>query len=131
MFIGDYDQTRSRFFEIWIRGDQGDLTIDLGKISEDYNGDGLLNTEDIPDAGLALGNGFLEDNEDTGLDGCFDDFEDGFGSCLDTSGLTYLQYLENGESILINNSFDVDIQDPNGDNWSYIEGSNDYTKVKF
>ena len=129
MFIGDYDQTRSRFFEIWIRGDQGDLTIDLGKISEDYNGDGLLNTEDIPDAGLALGNGFLEDNEDTGLDGCFDDFEDGFGSCLDTSGLTYLQYLENGESILINNSFDVDIQDPNGDNWSYIEGSNDYTKV--
>ncbi|MEL1231547.1 MAG: cell surface protein SprA, partial [Candidatus Neomarinimicrobiota bacterium] len=129
MFIGDYDQTRSRFFEIWIRGDQGDLTIDLGKISEDYNGDGLLNTEDIPDAGLALGNGFLEDNEDTGLDGCFDDFEDGFGSCLDTSGLTYPQYLENGESILINNSFDVDIQDPNGDNWSYNEGSNDYTKV--
>ena len=88
-----------------------------------------MNTEDIPDAGLALGNGFLEDNEDTGLDGCFDDFEDGFGSCLDTSGLTYPQYLENGESILINNSFDVDIQDPNGDNWSYIEGSNDYTKV--
>mgnify|MGYP007000092765 CR=1 len=30
---------------------------------------------------------------------------------------------------LINNSFDVDIQDPNGDNWSYDEGSNDYSKV--
>ena len=129
MFIGDYDQTRSRFFEIWIRGDDGDLTIDLGKISEDYDGNGLLNTEDVPDAGLALGNGFLEDNEDTGLDGCFDDFENGFGTCLDTSGLTYLQYLEAGESILINNSFDVDIQDPNGDNWSYDEGSNDYSKV--
>ena len=129
MFIGDYDQTRSRFFEIWLRGDDGDLTIDLGKISEDYDGNGLLNTEDVPDAGLALGNGFLEDNEDTGLDGCFDDFENGFGTCLDTSGLTYLQYLEAGESILINNSFDVDIQDPNGDNWSYDEGSNDYSKV--
>ena len=77
MFIGDYDQTRSRFFEIWVRGDSGDLTIDLGKISEDYNGNGLLNTEDIPDAGLALGNGFLEESEDTGLDGCFDIYENG------------------------------------------------------
>ena len=82
MFIGDYDQTRTRFFEIWLRGDSGNLTIDLGKISEDYNGDGVLNTEDVPDAGLALGNGFLEENEDTGLDGCFNNFEDGFGNLV-------------------------------------------------
>ena len=97
MFIGDYDQTRTRFFEIWLRGDEGNLTIDLGKISEDHNGNGILNSEDVPEAGLAQGNGFLEDNEDTGLDGCFNTYEDGFGGCLDPDGLSYLEYFENGE----------------------------------
>ena len=129
MFIGDYDQTRSRFFEIWLRGDEGNLTIDLGKISEDYNGDGSLNTEDVPDAGLALGNGFLEDDEDTGLDGCFDAYEDGFGNCLEVEGLTYFDYLSSGETQLINASSDVDQNDPNGDNWNYSEGSQNYEKV--
>ena len=129
MFIGDYDQTRSRFFEVWLRGDEGDLTIDLGKISEDYNGNGSLNTEDVPDAGLALGNGFLEDDEDTGLDGCFDAFEDGFGDCLQVEGLTYSDYLSSGETQLINASSDVDPNDPNGDNWTYSEGSQNYEKV--
>ncbi|MDG2287982.1 MAG: cell surface protein SprA [Candidatus Marinimicrobia bacterium] len=130
MFIGDYDQTRSRFFEIWLRGDEGNLTVDLGKISEDYNGDGSLNNEDVPDAGLALGNGFLEDSEDTGLDGCFDNFEDGWGNCLSTEdGLSYQDYLSNGEITIINASSDVDVNDPNNDNWDYSEGSSDYTKV--
>ncbi len=128
MFIGDYDQTRTRFFEIWIKGDNGNLTIDLGKISEDYNGNGLLNTEDVPEAGLALGNGFLEDNEDTGLDGCFNEFENGFGGCLE-NGFTYQQLLDNGESVLINAFSDVNINDPNGDDWNYSEGSSDYEKV--
>ena len=128
MFIGDYDQTRTRFFEIWLRGEEGNLTIDLGKISEDYDGNGILNTEDIPEAGLALGNGFLEDNEDTGLDGCFNEFENGFGGCLD-DGLTYQQLLDSGETVLINSSSDVDVNDPNGDNWSYSEGSSNYEKV--
>ena len=126
--IGDYDQTRTRFFEIWLKGEEGNLTIDLGKISEDYDGNGILNTEDIPEAGLALGNGFLEDNEDTGLDGCFNEFENGFGGCLD-DGLTYQQLLDSGETVLINISSDVDVNDPNGDNWSYSEGSSNYEKV--
>lgn len=129
MFIGDYDQTRTRFFEIWLRGDSGNLTIDLGKISEDYNGNGVLNTEDVPDAGLALGNGFLEDNEDTGLDGCFNNYEDGFGNCLDPTGLSYVEYLANGETQLINASSDVDPNDPNSDDWNYSEGSSNYEKV--
>ena len=63
-YSGDYDQTQSKFFEIWLNGTKGDLTVNLGKISEDKNGDGSLNTEDIPEAGLTLGNGFLEDHED-------------------------------------------------------------------
>ena len=130
MFISDYDQTRSRFFEIWLRGDEGNLTVDLGKISEDYNDNGALNNEDVPDAGLALGNGFLEDSEDTGLDGCFDSFEDGWGDCLNQEdGLTYQDYLSSGEISIINASSDVNANDPNGDNWDYVEGSSDYTKV--
>ena len=129
MFIGEYDQTRTKFFEIWLRGDSGKLTIDLGKISEDYDGNGILNNEDIPDAGLALGNGFLEDNEDTGLDGCFDAFEDGWGSCLDSSGSNYQDYLSAGESVLINASSDIDPNDPNADNWNYVEGSSEYQFV--
>jgi len=129
MFIGEYDQTRTKFFEIWLRGDSGKLTIDLGKISEDYDGNGILNNEDIPDAGLALGNGFLEDNEDTGLDGCFDAFEDGWGSCLDSSGSNYQDYLSAGESVLINASSDINPNDPNADNWNYVEGSSEYEFV--
>ena len=128
MFVGDYDQTRTRFFEIWLKGDDGNLTIDLGKISEDYDGNGILNTEDVPEAGLALGNGFLEDNEDTGLDGCFNEFENGFGGCIE-NGFTYQELLESGETVLINISSDVDINDPNGDDWSYSEGSSNYEKV--
>ncbi|SVB57540.1 uncharacterized protein METZ01_LOCUS210394, partial [marine metagenome] len=67
LYSGDYDQTQNKFFEIWLKGESGRLHIDLGKISEDRDGNGRLNTEDIPVAGLTLGNGFLEDNEDTGL----------------------------------------------------------------
>ena len=99
MFISDYDQTRSRFFEIWLRGDSGNLTIDLGKVSEDYDGNGMLNSEDVPEAGLALGNGFLEENEDTGLDGCFNDFENGYGGCLDEEQGQHVQLLANGEQV--------------------------------
>ena len=33
LYSGDYDQTQSKFFEIWLRGEEGRLSIDLGKIS--------------------------------------------------------------------------------------------------
>ncbi len=127
LYSGDYDQTSSKFFEIWLKGTEGKLEIDLGKISEDKNGDGRLNTEDRPESGLTLGNGFLEDDEDTGLDGCFDDYENGWGGCLDS--LTYSDYYNSGESQIINRSSDVDQNDPNGDNWYYNEGSTDYSHV--
>ena len=47
-YSGDYDQTETKFFEMWVKGDGGKLTIDLGQISEDRDGNGILNTEDIP-----------------------------------------------------------------------------------
>jgi len=125
-YSGDYDQTNNKFFEIWLRGEAGKLTIDLGDISEDADGNGQLNTEDIPVA-LTFGNGFLEDEEDTGLDGCFNESEDGWGGCLDT--LTYAYYLSIGEDSLINSASDVNLDDPNEDDWFYEEGSTDYSHM--
>jgi len=133
MYTGDYDQSQSKFFEIWLRSSDtldipGKLTVDLGKISEDRNGNGFMDTEDIPEAGLTLGNGFLEDKEDVGLDGCPDEFEDGWGGCLDND--TYLNIKSNNDpDNLINMGSEVDENDPNGDNWSYQEGSSDYSRV--
>ena len=101
--------------------------MDLGKISEDTDGNGQLNTEDIPAAGLTLGNGFLEDIEDTGLDGCFDETEDGWGGCLESG--TYDEFYAANDTVLVNISDDVDIEDPNGDNWDYDAGSSDYSSV--
>jgi len=130
-YSGDYDQTQTKFFEIWLKtdtGQDGKISIDLGQISEDRDGNGLLNTEDIPVGGL-IGDGILDDSEDIGLDGCSDSNEDGWGSCLELSGPTYNDYLNAGETKLINTFIDVDPNDPNGDNWEYSEGSNDYSRI--
>lgn len=117
-YSGSYDQTQSKFFEIWLKGNDGKLTVDLGKISEDWNGDGVLNTEDKAEAGFVQGNGILDRGEDLGLDGARDEYENGWGSALDSTGFTYQQYLANDETILINSDVE-DIDDPNGDNWFY------------
>ncbi|UCD37436.1 MAG: cell surface protein SprA [Fidelibacterota bacterium] len=82
LLASDYDQTLSKFFEIWIKGTEGRMHIDIGSISEDINGDERINTEDRPDGGFTEGNGLLEEREDVGLDGCPDEFEDGMGGCV-------------------------------------------------
>ncbi len=129
-YSGSYDQTQSKFFEIWIKGNDGNLTVDLGKISEDWNNDGVLNTEDKAEAGFVQGNGILDDGEDLGLDGARDEYEDGWGGVLDSTGLTFQQYLASGETILINPDAE-DLEDPNGDNWFYDDQQNisNYKKV--
>ena len=76
---------------------------------------------------MTLGNGFLEDIEDTGLDGCFDETEDGWGGCLESG--TYSEFYAANDTILVNISDDVDTEDPNGDNWDYDAGSSDYSNV--
>lgn len=74
---GSYvDQTRSRFIEVWVNGNRGELHIDLGVISEDVNDDGRLDTED--DRSDGFGNNLLEPEEDIGLDGLKDEDETGF-----------------------------------------------------
>jgi len=123
-FSGDHDQTRAKFFEIWLRGTNGKLTVDLGRISEDWNGNGVMDTEDKPESGFSLGNGFLDDEEDIGLDGCTDEYENGWGGCLDPTGKTFSEYLNEGESEIINATANPD--DPNGDNWSKYTGGDPY-----
>ncbi len=56
----------AQLLEFRLRGDAGIMHIDLGRISEDIDGNGSLDTED------KNGNGVLDDEEDTGLDGVFD-----------------------------------------------------------
>ena len=83
---GYYDQSTSKFLELWVKGDQGRLHIDLGYISEDQQelgqswnveildqtvkkGYGQLDTEDISSQVFPSGDGFVEEEEDLGLDG--------------------------------------------------------------
>jgi len=83
---GYYDQSTSKFLEMWVKGDQGRLHIDLGYISEDQQepgqtwdveildqvvkkGYGQLDTEDISSQVFPSGDGFVEKAEDLGIDG--------------------------------------------------------------
>jgi len=84
---GYYDQSESKFLELWVRGDQGRLHIDLGYISEDQHQPGQKwtvnildetvtkghgnkpDTEDIPSQVFPSGDGFVVPEEDLGIDG--------------------------------------------------------------
>ncbi len=113
-----YDQSNSKYMDIWVKGHTGTLHIDLGDISEDQNSDGIINTEDLPE-GLSTGNGLLdEDKEDTGLDGLWD---------KDEKVITATDTLKYGDEALRN--YGRDPYDPHSDNWKYSEGSRDYSKV--
>jgi len=61
-----------QLLELRVRGDAGILHVDLGRISEDINGDGRYNTEDVN------GNNILDEGEDVGLDGLSDNMEPGY-----------------------------------------------------
>ena len=98
------DQNRSKYLEVWVQVNKGAnnpvLHVDLGYISEDVDGDGLLDTEDsLRGAGR---NQILDEGEDVGLDGVPDALEPG----SDT------------------------LNDPNGDNWDYSSNNpNEVSKI--
>jgi hypothetical protein len=106
LYTGLADQSRTKYIEIWFHPDsltQYDdptLHIDLGQISEDLNNDEILNSEDRATAG-AVGV-FEPDQEDTGLDGLFDQSEPGYSA--DT------------------------LPDPNHDDWYYHQ-DDDYSHI--
>jgi len=115
---GFFDQSESKFLEIWIQVDTTwtpeqapRLHIDIGSISEDIipntTGD-RLNTEDLLRSGLR--NKLLDDGEDVGLDGIPgvdpSDFWD-----LNRNGIK-----DDGEPI-------------SNDDFAYVSGSNDYSRI--
>jgi cell surface protein SprA len=103
LYASEYDQSRTKFLEIWLNGYYGKLHVDLGIVSEDVNGNNIVDTEDRPVAGFQEGNGIVDPGEDVGLDGCADESENGDGGC---DGPEY--------------PYDpVDNPDPNGDNYRY------------
>lgn len=114
-----YDQSKTKFLEVWVRGNSGQLHIDLGQISEDYIPNGKLDTEDKAEAGFTLGNDLLDDGEDTGIDGVIDQYE----FIVNTFGDT----IRAGDDRLIN--YKRDPADPHSDNWKWSEGSSNYRYI--
>ncbi len=133
----EYDQTLSKFFEIWVRGNVGQLHIDVGTISEDINNNGRVDTEDRATSGFREGNGILDAGEDVGLDGCPDVNEDGTGGCFDVDDdgdgridEEIFDGLDNDGDGLIDEDLaqgqrptNADPGDPNGDNWSNTQSN--------
>ncbi|MFC1500127.1 cell surface protein SprA [Candidatus Zixiibacteriota bacterium] len=70
---GAADLNQLTYLELWVRGDRGELHIDMGTISEDTDNNGDLNTEDILRNGVR--NGVIDSGEDVGLDGLTDEEE--------------------------------------------------------
>ena len=147
--VGVRDFSQSKFLEIWVRGDEGILHIDLGDISEDYmrrdldeadhlsleqklaklrTGDGKLDTEDRPPPGRISGDGVVTAEEDIGIDGRTDEEELTFYLALagaDTSGSS----ASNRQQFRsIPEYAGRDPEDPEGDNWDFDE-RDDYSRI--
>ncbi len=118
LYEGDYNQSDKKFLEIWLNAeniidDSTTIHIDIGFISEDQNNNSILDMEDEPIIpGTNVGNGILDEGEDTGVDGCVDEYEDGYGGCSVDANPSYIS----GD-------------DPNNDNWYYTEGSSNYRHI--
>ncbi|MEA2076821.1 MAG: cell surface protein SprA [Candidatus Marinimicrobia bacterium] len=79
-----YDQSKSKYIELWVKGNKGQLQVDIGEISEDwYNvdydpslpeeGDGKMNYEDKDlNGNLQISQDYTED---TGINGLTDEEE--------------------------------------------------------
>lgn len=113
---GGMDLSRSKFLEIWVRGNRGKLHVDLGEISEDLTlpfeegPNGILNTEDNPLTGSRVGDNILQVAEDIGLDKKTDKEEQERFRALFP---TYTPVPD----------------DPSGDNWAYEPRSSSYERI--
>jgi len=114
---GVRDFSLSKFLDVWLRGSEGKLHIDLGSISEDFIADGILNTEDIPLPGRSTGDGQIAPSEDTGIDGRFLDAELNYYlelAGIDTVGLSR----EDKQARFADAYPERDPKDPEGDDWT-------------
>lgn len=120
-FLGEgyADQSRAQFLEFWIqlpRGapNNGKLIVDLGEISEDALPNRKMDSEDRPVPGQntssdlqEYGNGVLEPEEDTGIDG--------------------INANDPADSAYWNGTDQPPI--PSLDDWQYSSGSNDFQHI--
>lgn len=81
---GNYDQSRKRFLEVWVKAEVGTLHVDLGQIREDVIPNGRLDTEDKLRNGQR--DGILDEDEDTGLDTLMNRQESGHDEYSDPNG---------------------------------------------
>ena len=133
------DFSESKFIEIWVRGREGTLHLNLGdQINEDYIANGRLDTEDKPFPGQAAGDGLVERKEDVGIDGRNDEAELNFylrqqDAAFDTTRSlaerkqAFTALYPDPDPLRPNRSAD----DPEGDNWKYDaqRGKNDYSHI--
>ncbi len=114
------------FLEIWMKVDaaneedhrKGRLHVSLGRVSEDIIPNRRLNSEDLipgPSNPTGFPNGILNPSEeDFGIDTMSDARE----------RVYYAQFLANNAG-----DRDVNPLDPSGDNWGYVSGSNDFSRI--
>ena len=133
------DLSESKFLEIWVRGQEGTLHLNLGdQINEDYIANGRLDTEDEPFPGQAAGDGLVEREEDVGIDGRNDEAELNFylrlrDAAFDTTRSlaerkqAFAALYPDPDPLRPNRSAD----DPEGDNWKYDSqrNKNDYSHI--
>ena len=135
--VNDFSQ--SKFLEIWVRGREGSLHVNLGdQINEDYIANGRLDTEDEPFPGQAAGDGLVSREEDVGIDGRDDEAELNFylrrqDAAFDTTRSlaerkqAFTALYPDPDPLRPNRSAD----DPEGDNWKYDSqrSKNDYRHI--
>ncbi len=135
--VNDFSQ--SKFLEIWVRGEEGILHVNLGdQINEDYVANGRLDTEDEPFPGRSTGDGLVSKEEDLGVDGRDDEAELNFYLLLQDASFDTTASLDQrkqafnafyGESTPLRPNHSAD--DPEGDNWKYDpqRNKNDYSRI--
>lgn len=133
------DFSESKFLEIWVRGREGTLHLNLGdQINEDYIANGRLDTEDLPFPGQAAGDGLVERKEDVGIDGRNDEAELNFYLRLQDAQFDTTRSLAERKQAFAALYPDPDplrpnrsADDPEGDNWQYDaqRNKNDYSHI--
>ncbi|MEW6755739.1 MAG: cell surface protein SprA, partial [Candidatus Latescibacterota bacterium] len=125
--INDFSQ--SKFIEVWARGQEGVLQIDLGSISEDVDGDGRLDTEDEFYPGQRVGDGLVSREEDLGIDRRSD--ADEVRHYLALAGLDTAGLAEEEAQVLFREHVpDRSPADPEGDNWHFkADRPYDYSRI--
>ena len=112
---GNWNQSESKFLEIWVNGHQGEVNIDLGMIHEDVIPNNKLDSED-EGADQGIGDGLLDVDEDVGLDGMSNN-----DSRAQAAGGDFWDI--DGDNV-------KDRWEPfSSDDWSYQSGSTDYEKT--